>query len=141
MCRIYTITATQRARCIDYRHLIGQLVRKPQAFRFSQLRDDLLPNATYRQLWAYIDQHKEARAACKLIVGILALAARADCEQSLGAYLQCQINQDKIPSLHHLEQRFDPETANGVPDHLKSDNTQHSLAEYDALIPSSQEQQ
>ena len=32
-----------RGRCVDYRHVIGSLERKPQAFRYSQIRDDLLP--------------------------------------------------------------------------------------------------
>jgi hypothetical protein len=84
--RVYSVNH-ERARRIDYRHLIGVLARKPQAFRYSQLRDDLLPNATYRTIWQHLDSHLEARAACKRIVGILALAARADCEQALGAYL------------------------------------------------------
>ena len=77
--RTYTLNYNQRGRCIDYRHLIGQLVRKPQAFRYSQLRDDLLPSATYQEIWAAIDQQLGPRAACKRIVGILSLAARADC--------------------------------------------------------------
>lgn len=136
--RIYTIKPNQRARCIDYRHLIAQLARKPQAFRYSQLRDDILPNIIYQQIWAYIDQHKEARAACKLMVGILSLAARAECEQPLGAYLQGQIDAEKLPSLHQLEQRFDPSVRSGLPDHVDNDCTQHALAQYDALIPSSQ---
>jgi hypothetical protein len=72
--RVYAVNH-ERARCIDYRHLIGALVRKPQAFRYSQLREDLLPNATYRAIWQHLDSHLEARAACKRIVGILALAA------------------------------------------------------------------
>jgi hypothetical protein len=137
--RAYTIKQDQRGRCIDYRHLISQLVRKPQAFRYSQLRDDLLPSATYQQLWSYIDGHLEPRAACKWIVGILALAARADCEQPLGAYLKQQTNKGEIPSLHQLEQRFDPEAARGLPDDLEKGCLQHALSSYDALLPCSQE--
>ena len=137
--RTYTIKPNQRGRCIDYRHLISQLVRKPQAFRYSQLRDDLLPSATYQQIWSYIDEHLEPRAACKRIVGILALAARADCEQPLGAYLKQQTSKGKIPSLHQLEQRFDPEVARGLPDHLERGCPQHALSIYDVLLPYSQE--
>ena len=137
--RAYTLNHNQRARCIDYRHLIGQLVRKPQAFRYSQLRDDLLPNATYRQIWAYIDQQLEPRAACKRIVGILSLAARADCEQPLGAYLQHQIIEGKLPSLHQLEQRFDPNAPSELPNNLEDGCVQHSLSSYDALMPTSME--
>ncbi len=136
--RTYTLNNHQRARCIDYRHVIGQLVRKPQAFRYSQLRDNLLPSATYQQIWAAIDQRLEPRAACKQIVGILSLAARADCEQALGVYLQQQIAKDKLPSLHQLEQRFDPDSHSTLPDSLEGDCVQHQLNIYDVLMPTSQ---
>jgi len=139
LARIYPLNNHQRVRCIDYRHVIGQLVRKPQAFRYSQLRDDLLPNATYQQIWTTIDQRLEPRTACKQIVGILSLAARADCEQALGAYLQQQIAKDKLPSLHQLEQRFDPGFRSTLPDRLKGGCAQHHLSSYDALIPASPE--
>jgi hypothetical protein len=136
--RAYLLNNHQRLRVIDYRHLIGQLVRKPQAFRYSQLRDDILPSARYQQIWIAIDQQLEPRAACKRIVGILALAARADCEKALGAYLQQQIAKGRLPTLHQLEQRFDPNAAQQCPDDV-SDLPQHSLVAYDALIPCSQE--
>ena len=134
--RVYAINH-ERARCIDYRHLIGSLVRKPQAFRYSQLREDLLPNATYRAIWQHLDSHLEARAACKRIVGILALAARADCEQALGAYVLARNAAGDIPSLHALEQRFEPECNSGAT--LERDalqGTQHPLSLYDSLLPS-----
>ncbi len=44
--RVCAVSPARRARCVDYRHVIGWLVRKPQAFRHSQLRDDLLPSTT-----------------------------------------------------------------------------------------------
>ena len=134
--RIYALNH-QRARCIDYRHLIATLVRKPQAFRHSQLREELLPSATYRAIWRHLDAHMEARAACKHIVGILALAARAECEAALGAYLLGRIDAGQVPSLHALEQRFEPQREadahaelNGPP------GIQHPLASYDELLPS-----
>jgi hypothetical protein len=113
------------------------LARKPQAFRYSQLREDLLPNATYRAIWQHLDSHLEARAACKRIVGILALAARAECEQALGAYLAAQIAAGDIPSLHALEQRFEPgRNAGGTLDLDALHSTQHPLSLYDSLLPS-----
>jgi len=134
--RVYAINHA-RARCIDYRHLIGALARKPQAFRYSQLRDDLLPNATYRAIWNHLDSHLEARTACKRIVGILALAARAECEQALGAYLLERITSGDIPSLHELEQRFACARpgASGV-DLDAVPSAQHPLSLYDSLLPS-----
>jgi hypothetical protein len=132
--RVYAVNH-ERARCIDYRHLIAALVRKPQAFRYSQLREDLLPNATYRAIWQQLDRHLEARAACKRIVGILALAARAECEQALGEYLIARIAAGDIPSLHELEQRFDPAGHASGDDHAVG-GVQHPLSLYDKLLPS-----
>jgi len=133
--RVYAVHH-ERARRIDYRHLIAALARKPQAFRYSQLREDLLPNATYRAIWQHLDSHLEARAACKRVVGILALAASADCEQALGAYLLERIAAGDIPSVHALEQRFDPgrHVGGGALDALHG--AQHPLSLYDSLLPS-----
>jgi hypothetical protein len=81
--------------------------------------------------------HLEARAACKRIVGMLALAARADCEQALGTYVLARIAAGDIPSLHALEQRFEPERNRGAT--LERDalqGTQHPLSLYDSLLPS-----
>jgi len=135
--RVYPVSHERRARRIDYRHLIGQLVRKPQAFRYSQLRDDLLPNATYRRIWTEIDTRLEARAACKRMVGILALAARADCEQALGAHVLRRLDTDTAPTLLELERRFAPRTeeASSPDELLLHGGYQHPLALYDALLP------
>ncbi len=133
--RVYAVGPARRARCVDYRHVIDWLVRKPQAFRHSQLRDDLLPNATYRRLWSRLDALLEPRAACKRIVGILALAARAGCEQALGAWLLPRLEAGHAPSLHDLERRFDPRAAQaGTPRPPSSGDPQHPLSLYDDLL-------
>ena len=133
--RVYPLCPERRARRVDYRHLIGQLVRKPQAFRHSQLRDDLLPTATYRRIWAEIDARLEPRAACKCMVGILALAARADCEQALGGYVLSRLEAGEVPSLLALEQRFaPPPEPTAIEALLTQGGYQHPLALYDALL-------
>ena len=66
--RVYPKPGQNRARSIKYCHVIRSLVTKPQAFRYSQIRDDLLPNNIYRQLWQKADQHFAAREACKWMV-------------------------------------------------------------------------
>ena len=70
----------ERARCIDYRHIIDSLVRKPQAFRRSQIREDLLPNPDYQLIWRHVEEHLEPHRACRYIVRLLHLAATEDCE-------------------------------------------------------------
>lgn len=96
-----------RVRNVSYRHVIESLERKPQAFRYSQLRDDFLPTDTYKEIWQWLDDVMEPRAACKIIVGILALAKRADCEESLGNYLLNLKEQNQIPRLHELTRKFE----------------------------------
>ncbi len=54
--RVYLKAGQERGRCIDYRHVIHSLSAKPQAFRFLQFRDELLPTETYRKLWLHCDQ-------------------------------------------------------------------------------------
>lgn len=137
--RVRPLKYSQRARRIDYRHVIGQLARKPQAFRYSQWRDELLPSATYQRIWQHLDRHLEPRVACKRIVGILALAARADCEQALGKHLTERIERGTIPTLAALEQRFDPQPSDGRRStvatlDIDSRCHPHGLDHYDALL-------
>jgi len=105
--RLLPIKGKQRRRCVDYRHLINSLERKPQAFRYSQLRDDLLPNETYRRIWPIYDQELAPRTACKTIVGVLALANRTDCEEKIGNYIIGKMESGIIPSLLTLQRKFD----------------------------------
>ena len=105
--RVFASDHNHRARQVDYRHVIASLERKPQAFRYSQLRDDLLPSEVYKAVWAWLDRKMEPRKACKTMVGILALANRADCEIQLGNHLQTMMTKQAIPSLHKLQQAFE----------------------------------
>ena len=78
--RVYPQRAEERARRIDYRHVIHSLAAKPQAFRFSNFRDELFPDDHYRQLWKIVDQKLPAKDACKWIVAVLRIAADHQCE-------------------------------------------------------------
>ena len=121
----------QRLRQVDYRHVIHSLAAKPQAFRYSRLRDDLLPNDRYRRLWRIIDHALPAREACKWMVGVLRIAADHDCEAALIDDLEPLIAAGDIPTLHQLQARYLPsQPGHDVP------VTQHALADYDRLLSS-----
>jgi hypothetical protein len=77
----------QRGRCVNYRHVIDSLVRKPQAFRYSQLRDDLLSSPNYQHIWHYVDETLPCHKACRYIVRPLQLAATQQCGSALGRYV------------------------------------------------------
>jgi transposase InsO family protein len=105
--RVYPKAGQERGRCIDYRHIIHSLSAKPQAFRFLQFRDELLPTETYRKLWLNCDQQFESRDACKWIVGVLRIAKDHDCEERLGNELLAQVDNNKpLPTLKTLQERY-----------------------------------
>ena len=127
--RIYA-SGSQRGRCVDYRHVIDSLIHKPQAFRFSRLRDDLLPNEDYRQIWRHVDQQLEPHKACRYIVRLLHLAATEQCQDALGRYVLKQIANGRLPSELQCRRRFTGE-ATVIP--LIS-GKQHDLDSYDQLL-------
>ena len=133
--RVYPQAGDNRARSIDYKHVIRALASKPQAFRYSQLREDLLPDDNYRQLWQYADEHLEKREACKWIVTVLRLAFEYDIESDLGQGLLDEVRQGQFASINELQERFlrhhEPE--------LSPSTTQHALCGYDELLSSLKE--
>jgi len=118
----------ERARCVNYRHVIHALSAKPQAFRYSQLRDDLLPSDRYRALWQRVDTQLQPRDACKWMVGVLRLASDHDCEDALITLLEPMVEQT-FPDLKTLQARFLPQT-----DTSCTEVKQHTLADYDSLL-------
>ena len=96
----------QRARCINYRHLINSLVKKPGAFRYSILRDDILPNKTYRDIWQLVEKQGNGNYSSKLMVGILKLAADCDCEEELGKFVLSSLKKGNVPSLGSLQAKY-----------------------------------
>jgi len=105
--RVYLKAGQERGRSIDYRHVIHSLSAKPQAFRFLQFRDELLPTETYRKLWLNCEQQFQPRDACKWIVGILRIAMDHDCEERLGNELLAIVENNKpLPTLKALQDRY-----------------------------------
>ena len=126
--RVYPTSPTGRARRIDYRHVIHSLAAKPQAFRFLQFRDDLLPNPQYRQLWNLAKQQFTPQEACKWIVAALRIAADYDCENSLAGELLLS-EQGQLPDLKALQSRYLQHTE-PPPIPLR----QHQISDYDQLL-------
>jgi len=128
--RVYPKAGQERARRIDYRHLIHSLSAKPQAFRFLQFRDDVLPTDTYRQLWQHSDRQFDARDACKWMVGVLRLALDHDCEERLGNELLATAdNHQPLPTLKAIQERYlGKHTVPSIP------ARQHDLDGYDHLL-------
>ena len=122
-----------RSRQIDYRHLIGSLARKPMAFFHAQLRDDILPNNQWKQLWLQCCQRLAPRQSCCLIVGALAIAATHDNETLVANTLQTLLNETTEPSLLVLQQRLGLASTT-LPEITIQTTPQHDLNDYDDLL-------
>ena len=122
-----------RGRVVDYRHVIHSLVKKPQAFRHCVLRDDLLPNNEYRVIWKILDRQLAPEEACKLMVGLLNLAAKQECEKDLGERVQALLNAGKTIVLRQLEQEYTKQIWTNDAQNIEV--MQHDLGGYNALIP------
>ena len=132
--RVYSTGKTTRARQINYRHIIHSLVKKPQAFRYSQIRDDLLPTEVYRQIWKIANNSMDTKLSCKFIVGLLHLAATEDCEQALGEAVMQAISKNIPLRLIEFQDQF---KKNISPPMLTV--AQHELKGYDQLYKINQE--
>lgn len=104
--RVHVKGKSKRGRQIDYRHVIHSLVKKPQAFRYSRLREDLLPNDIFRKIWEHVNRTMDAKVACKFIVGLLYLAATEDCEKTLAGKVLNDIQYQRLQSLSYYQIQF-----------------------------------
>jgi hypothetical protein len=78
---------------INYRHVIDSLLRKPGGFRNFRYRDDLFPQAVFRQTWETLNQHFPPRKADLIYLQILkqsALGLESDVAHALTQLLADQ---------------------------------------------------
>ncbi len=129
--RVYPSSRTTRARRVELKHVIGSLVKKPGAFLRYQYRDDLLPNDQFKFIWKHLETTMESRAASKLMVGLLYLMVKQDCEEKLADVVINLINNKKEIKLSTLQDMFTPK--NEVPPSVNV--SQHLPSSYNDLIP------
>lgn len=99
-----------RGHILDYRHFIGALKRKPQAFKGLAFRDALFPRQAYRQTWEQLTEQLPPRQACQRIVGLLELAAQEGIETVLAQRLEALLERGELPDLNMLREEFAPRT-------------------------------
>lgn len=101
-------TGSQRLRALDYRHFIDSLKRKPQAFKGLVFRDDLFPREAYRRAWEQLEARLTPRQACKVMVGLLELAAYHGVEATLAERLDVWLDAGQLPDIERLRQEIMP---------------------------------
>jgi hypothetical protein len=124
----------RRGHVIDYRHVIHALRRKPMALLNLVYRDQLFPRTAYRRAWEALIAAHPPRIACRIMVGLLALAHDRACEAELANLLDGALDQGELPDLAALQRRFMPET--GTMPHITV-SLPPAIA-YDALLAAPQ---
>jgi hypothetical protein len=114
---------------IDYRHLVGSLVRKPGAFARYRYREALFPSATFRAAYDRLRQGREERAADVEYVRILHLAART-MESRVEEALRELLEAGERPEYVAVQARVSPERP-AVP---AMEIPGPDLAVYDAML-------
>ncbi len=94
---------------VDYRHLIHALKRKPMALLGLVYRDQLFPRRAYARTFEALVAGLPARAACRAMVGILALAHERACEAELADRLATDLDQGRLPDMTELRALFMPD--------------------------------
>lgn len=127
--RVYPANADHRTRRIDYRHIIHSLAAKPQAFRFCQFRDDILPTPAYRRLWHLAEQQFPPQQACKWMVAVLRIACDHDCEDQLASALLAEAESGALTDLKALQAKY---LCKRTPPPITL--RQHPIHDYDTLL-------
>ena len=120
----------RRARCINYRHVIEGLRRKPRAFLYCTWQTELLPNDQYRRLWQQLRASFELDSAAVLTVEALYIAATQNKETAVAEYLQAQLQANSL-TLTNLKRHFQLLADSRLPDVTVH---QHDLSTYDQLL-------
>lgn len=127
--RVYA-QGTTRGRCVDYRHVIHSLAKKPNAFRNSLLRDDLIPAGDFSLLWRELTQGGLSDNDCRYMVDLLVLADNYDCEQALGRHVLTALEGGTTISIKQCRDLFGPDKIE-LPILISQ---QHSLDSYNCLM-------
>ena len=96
----------KRVHHIDYRHVIGVLKRKPQAFRHYIYREELFPTPIFKQAWEVLNQKLNPHQACREYVKILKEAAPAGHEEKVEKFLEKHLGKGKLPGSMEVENLF-----------------------------------
>ena len=127
--RVYP-TSNKAGRNINPKHLVGWLVRKPQAFRNYKYQDDLLSNPQFKYIWEYLDRTLEEREACKIMTRLLYLAYKHDCVEELTDSVIDRIHKNTKINIKSLENKFIPKQK----ELTSVEVLQHALGSYNELI-------
>lgn len=114
---------------INYRHVVGSLVHKPQAFRRYVYREELFPTLAFRETWKRLDQELDSKTACKEYIKILKEASEGSNETIVNEFLEKRLLNNILPSAKDVQSLF--RTTGELP---QLTPLQNDLNSYDILI-------
>jgi hypothetical protein len=100
---------------IDYRHVIHSLRRKPMALLNLVYREQVFPRRAYRRAFEALLAGEGEKPACRIMVGLLALAHDRVCEAELAEAINAEMDAGRLPDLETLGRRFAPNRSD-IPD-------------------------
>jgi hypothetical protein len=127
--RIYA-PKQSRARSVDYHHVIHSLAKKPNAFKSSLIRDDLIPEGDFSLLWRQLTKEGVKDEDCRYMVDLLVLADNYHCEKELGRYVLNALESGRKASIQTCRDHFGTDAIE-IPTILCQ---QHTLSSYDKLM-------
>ena len=120
-----------RVHCVNYRHVIHALRRKPQALAGSVYRDGLFPRTEYAEAWTALSAGLPRKEACRRMVDLLWLAHDEGCEAELATLIALSLEQGQLPKAGILKQHLAPRQRT-LPNDTPVELT--DLASFDALL-------
>jgi hypothetical protein len=79
-----------------------------------------------------LEKEVGGKLSCKIIVGLLSIAAKHDCEEILSEVVCSQIEKNTLPNLDKLKIRFGEKNKHKVL--VDVEVRQHKLCDYDDLL-------
>jgi hypothetical protein len=96
---------------VDYHHVIHALRKKPMALINLVYRDQLFPRRAYARAFEVLLSRESEKQACRIMVGLLALAHDRACEAELAQAIDADLDAGALPDLDRLRERFKPDGA------------------------------
>ena len=103
------VSESKGGHVIDYRHVIHSLRKKPMALNTLVYRDALFPRAAFARAFAALKAASGDKQACRVTVGLLALAHDRACEAELAEAIDEDLKAGQLPDLAFLRAYFGPE--------------------------------
>lgn len=128
VCKMPRLIGPQQAD-INYRHVIGSLLRKPGGFRRYRYREHMFPTVAFRRAWEALDARMSPRRADLAYLRILKLAADT---------LQTEV-EVALELVMPTDPNWDDETISGLvepttPPPPQMEEQTADLSEYDGLL-------